>query len=278
MLGILTSFIWFGKGENQKDHTKLLANIWPKASKETKENFWSADTVQSAFHGESFPRLKEQNSISNNIESRDIILAEFLDTPPFNEKDKNEKDKLFLQKIIYNRSLILYAQRHFIENYFSKEQYELEDTALPFDWDHISPNNFVKHKKNKSIPPFVKEWYQTNGNFRAWPYALNRMDNDDSPSVKLNPLNQENKSKEFLTEKWNKFIKEKSELIENEGQIHQKLIEWSFCRPDWCELPNITEKNHWNLVTQQIIYRNFYIIKEWYDQLKIDELHSKNTK
>jgi hypothetical protein len=277
MLGMLTLFIWFGKGENQKDHSKLLANIWPKASSEIKDNFWSADTVQSAFHGDiflSFPRFKKQNSIiSNDIKSRDKIFADFLDTSPF-----EKKDQLFLQKIIYNRSLILYAQRHFIENYFSEEQYALEDTALPFDWDHLSPNNFVKHKKTKNIPPYVKEWYQTNGNFRAWPYALNRMDNDDSPSVKLNPLKQENNPKVALTGKWDNFIKEKTELIKNKDQIPQKLIEWSFCQTNWQELPVERDEEYWKLVTEQIIYRNFYLIKEWYDQLNIDELHSKETK
>ena len=274
MLGMLTLFMWFGKGENQKDHTKLLANLWPLASSEIKEKFWSAETVKFAFNDDlflSFPRFKKQPFInSNDKKSRSEILADFIDV-----SSSEKKDQQILQKIIYNRSLILYAQRHFIENYFNEKQYALEDTALPFDWDHISPNSFVKHKKNKNIPQYVKEWYQTNGNFRAWPYELNRMDNDNSPSIKLNPLSPENNPSEALQKKWKGFIEEKHKLIRELDEIPQRLIDWSFCHSDWQNLPNSKNNEYWQTVTESIISRNFYIIKEWYDQLNIDDLHVK---
>ncbi|MFN6039401.1 MAG: hypothetical protein ACK452_13105, partial [Bacteroidota bacterium] len=170
-----------------------MENIWSNASKKNKKEFWSLETIKNAFNDNvllSFPQIKNQISINvNQGKSRNDLLKDFTEIKLL---EKNYQP--FLQKIIYNRSLILYAQRHFIENYFKETQYDLEDTALPFDWDHISPNKYVS--KKKKIPSFVRDWYQTNGNFRAWPYALNRMDGDNYPSLKLNPLKSPSKEKE----------------------------------------------------------------------------------
>jgi len=48
MLGMITLFFWLGKGEKQRDHAKLLSNIWPCAKTLRKELFWSSSTVQRA--------------------------------------------------------------------------------------------------------------------------------------------------------------------------------------------------------------------------------------
>lgn len=73
------------------------------------------------------------------------------------EKEVGEEYLLFMQKVIYNRDFLLYVQRSFIESYFKKDQFKLEDTNVPFDWDHISPNRLVRNKKN--IPKIVRDWY-----------------------------------------------------------------------------------------------------------------------
>lgn len=49
----------------------------------------------------------------------------------------------FIDKMFFNRDLILYAQREFLAKSFKKNQYYLDDTNLPFDWDHISPNKYI---------------------------------------------------------------------------------------------------------------------------------------
>jgi hypothetical protein len=52
------------------------------------------------------------------------------------------------------------------------------------------------------------------------------------------------------------------------------LLEWSICQPVWQDLSKKDLGDHyWSVVTNQIILRNFIIIKEWYDQLNIKELH-----
>ncbi|MBK9412026.1 MAG: hypothetical protein IPN61_01150 [Bacteroidetes bacterium] len=39
MIGIVTLFMWFGKGVKQRDHSKLIANIWPGA-KDLDQNYF----------------------------------------------------------------------------------------------------------------------------------------------------------------------------------------------------------------------------------------------
>lgn len=140
MLGMFTLFLWFGKGENLKDHSKVLSNIWPSASTLPKERFWTSETIERA-HIEKvllpFPTFKNnknesglENILEYKISEKANIFNKF-------EKEAGEEYRLFMQKIIYNRDLLLYAQRSFIESYFKKEQFKLEDTSVPFDWDHI---------------------------------------------------------------------------------------------------------------------------------------------
>jgi hypothetical protein len=276
MLGMLTLFLWFGKGENLKDHSKILSNIWPSASTLPKERFWSSETIERAHIEEvllSFPAYKNnrneygiENILDYKITEKANVLNKF-------EKEVGEEYLLFMQKVIYNKDFLLYAQRSFIEGYFKKDQFKLEDTNVPFDWDHISPNRLVRNKKN--ILRIVRDWYQTNGNYRAWPYALNRMDSDNSPAIKLNPFSQDFDDENQLVElkqKWAQFIELNSELISDEKKIDRKLREWSFCEKGWvaCKANNI--RSEWKQPIELIIRRNILIIKEWYEELLIDSL------
>lgn len=278
MLGMLTLFMWFGKGENLKDHAKLLVNIWPSASTLEKNRFWSSETVDRAylndvllpfpsFHGNNF-EIGLKKILDYNLTEKTSIINRF-------EIDGGKQYTHFLLKIINNSDLILYAQRHFIEKYFHQQQFRLEDTSLPFDWDHISPNNFVRNRKN--ILQIVKDWYQTNGNFRAWPYALNRMDSDKSPANKLNPLeNIDDIVSSELKIKWLNFINRNKHLITDINELSEKLTEWSFCEKEWSSCFSTDMRLDWKPVTRLIIRRNIQIIKDWYDTLNIEILRIEN--
>lgn len=280
MLGMITLFMWFGKGENLKDHSKLLLNIWPAATVLDKARFWSAETVERAHLNEvllPFPFFKSnkhekglEELFNIKINNKNTVLNKF------NDETKNQY-QVFILKAIYNKDLILFAQRHFIESYFHQQQYRLEDTSLPFDWDHISPNSFVRNRRG--IPSIVKDWYQTNGNFRAWPYALNRMDSDKSPDIKLNPLKNfpsEESGYEVLEDKWQQFIEKNTNLISDVNHIPEKLKEWSFCGEEWLKLNINNMRNEWRQVIQQIIIRNFKMIQEWYCELLIETLREEH--
>ncbi|HVA97632.1 MAG TPA: hypothetical protein VNG53_01955, partial [Bacteroidia bacterium] len=186
-------------------------------------------------------------------------------------------DNMFTYK---NRDIILYSQRHFLSKVISQEHLLLDDTDVPFDWDHISPNSFVYGLQD--IPPIIKDWYNSNGNFRAWPYSLNRMDQDVPPALKLDPLNEKNyyydvASFEQIKNQWSQFLTESNNLSINIGDLKKHLLEWSACDKSWsqCNVTNLKEKNNWETVYQLIIQRNFELIQNWYSELSIKDLLPK---
>lgn len=88
----------------------------------------------------------------------------------------------FIGKIQYNKQMILFAQRDYINSTFKdfNQLDEIEDTNVPWDWDHIYPSEWVYRKVycNQSI----KDWNNTNGNFRAISLEHNRSrSNQQSP-------------------------------------------------------------------------------------------------
>jgi len=278
-LGLITLLSWFGKGYNNKDHSKLLGNVWPVANF-PQVRFWSHEIVQRA-------RLREvllpfPNYLTNEEEPGLNIL---LSPKGIKEKtdillkiDSKYTYRNFLNNAIYNKNLLLYAQRSFIDNYFKIEHYTLEDTNIPFDWDHIYPQKLIQGKKN--LPQVLRDWYQTNGNFRAWPYSLNRMDNAKNPGTKLRPLNKNNfenvSEKANAHEKWNKFIEKHNHLINNVKELDGNLLDWSFCGPEWASSFINDIKSEWRPVVTNIVVRNIQILQEWYLELEIDKLNSTN--
>lgn len=191
MLGIITLFMWLGKGKNQRDHGKLLTNVWPCVKKSTQELFWSSSSVQRAMLNETltpFPNFDKKydrnrliNILNYDVTHNSDIKSRFHNDTGFGR---------FIEVMFNKEDLILYAQREFLHSQFKEIQYCLDDTNLPFDWDHISPNNLVFGKKH--IPSIISNWYNSIGNYRAWPYSLNRIDQDNVPAIKLNPLDKQN--------------------------------------------------------------------------------------
>lgn len=277
MIGMITLFMWLGRGENQRDHARLLANIWPAAKGLEKELFWSSSTVQRAQLNNiltPFPSFDRKHDRKSLIKFRGIKPQN--NTEVFLKFDQMTSYGQFVDQMFYNRDLILYAQRKFLSKIFKQKEYHLDDTNMPFDWDHISPNRFV-HKKPR-IPKIVKQWYNTIGNFRAWPYSLNRMDQDNSPASKFSPLDpsqidnyDENKKS------WLRFIAKNNNLIKSIDDLPTALLDWSFCNnEDWanCEATDMKDRPQWKEVYHLILNRNLAICKEWYKQLKIEDLMS----
>jgi hypothetical protein len=201
-----------------------------------------------------------------DISSKTKVLDSFAD------QTKREY-KLFLEKCISNRDLLIYAQRDFIEAYFTTQQYRQEDAAAPFDWDHIYPASYIK---KRNIEQILKDWYNTIGNLRAWPFALNRMDGDNAPALKLKPLEEKfSKTQQELQnkkKKWENFIQCNQNVILNVDELHIKLRDWSYCKEDWANSDCTNLQVDWQPVLKLIITRNIEIIGEWYRNLKIEDL------
>ncbi|MDD2390203.1 MAG: DUF262 domain-containing protein [Desulfobacterales bacterium] len=277
MIGMITLLVWLGKGEKQRDHAKLLSNVWPCVKTLRKELFWSSSTVQRALLNEvlipfpSYDKPYDKNSLVQlrkyKAQSNSDIRAKF-------HRDTNYGR--FIDKMFFNKDLILYAQREFLSKHFKEKQYHLDDTNVPFDWDHISPAKFIYHKFG--IPKIIKYWYNTNGNYRAWTFSLNRMDQDDVPAVKLDPLNPnlytdvENEVFVEIQNRWKQHFHKKGIQNQNAHELKTQLLGWSFCDKKWANCAVKDMKKDWKFVYTLILERNLSIFKKWYEQLKIDEL------
>jgi len=264
MLGLVTLFTWLGRGENQKDHRRLLEIIWPCATHFKMERFWSSETVQRAMINDDyelltpFPRIKDlKNVIPDSNDIRSFAFSKIY---------KNDYGD-FINKIFFNKELILYAQRTQLSEWFSAiEGYLIEDTNRPFDWDHICPHSYIYNKRN--VHRALRDWYGSNGNFRAWPYAWNRGDGNLAPKEKLDPEKKEE------IDWWRGELKRPG--FEKE-KLQKYLLEASACDDEWLKVKGeisekIKETPHAKKVIRCILNRNIKICTEWYKQLHIETL------
>jgi hypothetical protein len=274
MLGMYSMFLWLGKGDINRDYSKLLRNIWPAMKVLNTEHFWSSETVRRAMLNEvllPIPSFKI-NSV------KDIGFQWFLKQPYnlksamfYNFEKVNSKTYWNTKELFFNRDLILYAQRKFLNSVFKNKHFYLDDTNVPFDWDHIYPHKLIEKKKN--TPRLIKEFYNSIGNFRAWPYELNRMDSAGTPKSKLNPPLSEIKQSNEHGQSWRRFIDKYPELITDINELPKKLLEWSVCQKEWAlsDVNNIKTGDAKEVV-KLIVKRAINIIDEWYTELHIDSL------
>ncbi len=277
MLGIITLCYWLGKGGKLRDYSKLLSNIWPCLHTLNQELFWSPTTIQRAMLGNvliPFPN----NDQKDNKES--LWLIKILGSGTRNDiitrLEKETNYGLFFTTTLFNKELILYSQRNFLSNIFKNIEFDAEDTDRPFDWDHIAPESFIE--KQKGINKSLKKIYGSIGNFRAWPFGLNRMDKDSPPydkflpSLKLISSKEQNEKSGLST--FNLFLEKHSALIEeNKSELHP-FLKWSTCEPEWQNLKSreIIKTNNWTQYYKAIINRCYNLIDHWYKDHLIEEL------
>jgi hypothetical protein len=268
MLGMLTLFYWFGKGIN-RDYKKLLKNMWPAVKLLEQDIFWSDATVRRAMLNEVLLPIPHFNKKYDKVSLLWFSKQKTtLKSSLFDRYEKISEAGYNTTMMFFNRDLILYAQRDFLFKFFRSKQFHLDDTNIPFDWDHISPSKFA-NKKN--LPRLIKDFYNSIGNFRAWPYELNRMDSDDVPAIKFNPLKSRSNEK-GLQKSWLNFIKKHQNLINKTEDIPEKLLEWSKCNKEWGILDKDDLRRDGVEVIDLIIERALAIFGIWYKDLLIESL------
>lgn len=175
--------------------------------------------------------------------------------------DGNEEDVQWRQwqwqeflNFRFNRELLLYAQRGFLNRKFSdynparKDLWEAHNR--PWDFDHILAAKYLHNRKDRG--PFKSvcdKWCNTIGNFRAWPFEDNRSDKALSAREKLSV----------------------------EGSLVESLLEDSFITPD--EVDGFSggdsvrdkEEAAW-LFAGTCRMRLLRIYKSWYDSMQIVQL------
>lgn len=124
----------------------------------------------------------------------------------------------FMDRLRSNKEILLLAQRRYINKKFKAfESIDLaEDTNRPWDYDHIYPKNWVYARDGdgrmmNNIHWLVKEWINTNGNYRALDFSTNRSERDQkTPFTRLKDEQIRNDS--FISKfeydnYWSKFEK-----------------------------------------------------------------------
>jgi hypothetical protein len=106
----------------------------------------------------------------------------------------------FLNNLWVNRSILLYAQRDWLNRWFPdfdpSQPENLEDKNRPWDYDHIHPQKYLRNddgNSRRNIPAVIREWHDSIGNLRAWPLEANRADGSDTPGNKLSDTSDEEK-------------------------------------------------------------------------------------
>lgn len=198
MVSKLICFAWFGFDN--------LPRLWSENI--SNKNFWNeplnnliwwdgSDGIHFLLPPNLLKKYYEQESVINMFRiknehkwglfpegvGKDIIsFYKSVKKEEFDLPKSNEFFWEFIGKIQYNKQMILFAQRDYINSTFKdfNQLDEIEDTNVPWDWDHIYPSEWVYRKVycNQSI----KDWNNSNGNFRAISLEHNRSrSNQQSP-------------------------------------------------------------------------------------------------
>lgn len=268
MLGVISLLTWLGKENGKKGYRRLLSNVWPAVKVLPANLFWSAATIRRGQIENVLPQIPEIDTLKGQApaNARPSTWTKY-----FRELAEDP----FTSNVFSNQALILFAQRKFISECVNEDVFHLSDTSDPFDWDHIFAQKFIKGKRG--IPQHVKDCYNMIGNFRAWPYSLNRIDQDDGPSKKLDPFNKDHFDDSKAIKKasipWQKFLNTKFPGIKVEN-LANALCEWSFCDKKWrdCEVGDLKQSKGWIPICQLIVDRNLALCENWYKEFKLEML------
>ncbi len=183
---------------------------------------------------------------------------------------------LFINSLWNHRSILLYAQRSWLEKWFPdydpSQPDQLEDMNRPWDFDHIHPQRYLKNEKGNSlrnIPQIIWDWHRSIGNFRAWPLEANRADGDTSPAIKLTDLGEDE----------NRYSMKTLEEIRQASFIgDDDWLRWQNSVPMTEDFPKqyLAYPGEYGECRKELILaittRFVKIYREWYATLKIDTL------
>lgn len=263
ILGTITSLAWFGR-----DNTKFVREIWKNIHL---VNFWSKEILSTPFKYKKdfimYPLIQPivlrdyliKGVVEDNIKWDNLYPT--LESPistqyrkifsPELEQESEITNAIrgiwdnFMNKIFWNKSFVLFAQRKYINDSFGDFNHmeTLEDTNTPWDWDHIYPDSWVSGRWY--INQNTRHWTKAIGNFRALSLEQNRSENNS-----LSP-------------------KERLEKVQNESFI--KRDDWEF----WSKITGRINDGNDAMIKNHltaIILRLCNIYDEWYSTLNIGEL------
>lgn len=264
MLGSLLLFFWLCKGASRK-YANLLNHVWPYVRLELPQaEFWS------------YPLLARGEQLMPAIPPngqcfREIAEIDYHTNSNFYTKVEGKAKEYaeYYRTLLWEKGLVLYAQRHFLAHWYPPETLMLDDRSIPFDWDHILP---AQKGRVHNVAQCLKEVFNSIGNLRAWPYELNRSDQDRTPAEKFDfsTLNDRLK-KTFATKIFgnddNEGLTPRKLKRIREYTIHSSFLHegWTKCR---CETLNVTgDKDGWKEYMWLILSRVADIENEFRNNL-----------
>ncbi|MBB1287059.1 hypothetical protein HRH25_21940 [Flavisolibacter sp. BT320] len=273
ILAAFTALTWFGR-----DNAKYVRKIWPSL---VERDFWSREILSFPYRNSPeyimYP-LVSPDALRNYLQQAVVSDSKFVlwgdvrpeDNGPVmkeiatlftTEGDVLERINIareiwgtFRSKLFWNRSLLLFAQRHYLNGTFPEfnQMGELEDTNRPWDWDHIYPESWVYYQQNINLN--TRHWTWTIGNFRALSLEENRREgNIYSPSKRL--VDEERK----IDVREDSFVKENSD--------------WAF----WSKIDRRVNDGDTEMIEAHlaaVVTRLCNVYEEWYNVLDVGELFS----
>lgn len=243
ILASVTTLCWFTK--EPKDFNKFLMRLTKEVQATGSYEFW--DSKLFSEDSSTWPEyIPNPCIVRNTLEKK--INKKWEEIYPEDEISMN-MFKAFFNKINFQRQLLIYAQRNYINSRFKELLWDtlLEDTNRPYDWDHIYMDSWWTYSTvNQSTIMDGLRW--SNGNFRALALEDNRSEgNRCSPKDRL----EENKEISFITEN-----------------------NWS----DWKQIDKRINGNEpVEILAKAILHRLADIYEEWYVNLGVGELFNNKV-
>lgn len=195
--GCLYRTYWLGNIEKftRKYWKEVVEASWDWQSKhEHQHPLLSPNLLRSCLLGKMF----EITLLKDKLQQDNTISAAKNEIQNIDEDVRND---VYLNRLCWNKSLILLAQRDYIEKCFGDfNQFDnLDDTNTPWDWDHIYPNSWVYRKEG--INGVTRYFEQIIGNFRAMELSENRSENNHLPPQER-IQDKDNRKNYFIHDDW----------------------------------------------------------------------------
>lgn len=263
ILATMTALCWFGR-----DNVKFVREIWNYIPE---KEFWNKQVLGSSFCNKRdyvmypllLPSTLREYLVRSVIDKsvgwdnlypekdskimwtyRQILNSELSEDSDLYNVTSNIWE-IFINKLLWCKPLILYVQRKYInQNFGDYNQMEtLDDTNVPWDWDHIYPTDWVY--RNWYIDSRTRFWNNCIGNLRAESFEKNRRENNRvSPSARLDKTKEES------------FV---------------NINDWEY----WSKITNRFDESNKEMIQihlHAVIHRLCNIYEEWYSTLDVGEI------
>ena len=190
--GLATLIHWFAKGGEKPAIADLLleSNAAEISPENVRRGIIAAIEKELLIMPRHPDDLKEFIKLPDDEHLKDWRWwKSLIETAPEEERPKLQNTwRPFLERTAWERELLLYAQRSYLDcrfkDYDPARKDLWENHNRPWDFDHLHAGFYFWNKQGV-YADFCREWGNCIGNLRAWPFEDNRSDQKDTAKEKL---------------------------------------------------------------------------------------------